>query len=92
MLWALCCRVDEVVPPVWLHCVCSGYNAAEYAHLNVPEDVRELFQYIGRYKPHNIALDTKLKCFIPDYIPSVGEIDAFIKVWDLYSLCFAVQL
>ena len=59
---------------------CSGYNAADYAHLNVPEDVRELFQYIGRYKPHNIALDTKLKCFIPDYIPSVGEIDAFIKV------------
>jgi intraflagellar transport protein 46 len=57
-----------------------GYNAADYAHLNVPDDVRELFQYIGRYKPHNIALDTKLKCFIPDYIPSVGEIDAFIKV------------
>jgi hypothetical protein len=74
-----------------LACVCllpayarrgsRGYNAADYAHLSVPEDVRELFQYIGRYKPHNIALDTKLKCFIPDYIPSVGEMDAFIKVW-----------
>jgi len=46
----------------------------------VSAEVRELFQYIGRYKPHNIELDTKLKCFIPDYIPAVGEIDAFLKV------------
>ena len=42
--------------------------------------MQDLFQYIGRYKPHNIELDTKLKCFVPDYIPSVGEIDAFLKI------------
>jgi len=58
----------------------GGYNPADFAHLTVPDDVRDLFQYIGRYKPHNIALDTKLKCFIPDYIPAVGEIDAFLKI------------
>jgi len=39
-----------------------------------------LFQYIDRYKPHNIDLDTKLKPFIPDFLPAVGEVDAFIKV------------
>uniref|UniRef100_A0A7S1GBS6 Intraflagellar transport protein 46 homolog n=1 Tax=Bicosoecida sp. CB-2014 TaxID=1486930 RepID=A0A7S1GBS6_9STRA len=58
----------------------GAYNPAEYAHLQVSSEVRELFQYIGRYKPHNIELDTKLRCFIPDYIPAVGDIDAFLKV------------
>jgi len=58
----------------------SGYNPGDYAHLDVSAEIRELFGYIGRYKPHNIELDTKIKCFIPDYIPAVGEIDAFIKV------------
>ena len=44
------------------------------------EEIRDLFQYIGRYKPHNIELETKLKPFIPEYIPAVGDIDEFIKV------------
>lgn len=56
------------------------YNPAEYDSLNVGNDVKELFQYIGRYKPRPHQLDTKLKCFIPDYIPAVGDIDEFIKV------------
>ncbi len=56
------------------------YDPADYAHLNVSAEVRDLWNYIGRYKPHNIELETKLKCFIPDYIPAIGEIDAFIKV------------
>ncbi|KAH8044939.1 hypothetical protein JL720_16883 [Aureococcus anophagefferens] len=43
-------------------------------------DVRDLFQYIGRYNAHEVELDSTLKCFIPDYIPAVGEMDAFIKV------------
>jgi len=42
--------------------------------------VQELFQYITRYKPHHIELETKMKPFIADYIPAVGEIDAFVKV------------
>ncbi|KXZ41654.1 hypothetical protein GPECTOR_340g77 [Gonium pectorale] len=58
----------------------GAYNAQEYKHLNVPDDVRELFQYIGRYKPQTVELETKLKPFIPDYIPAVGGIDEFIKV------------
>ena len=55
------------------------YNPEDYAHLNVSAEVKDLWNYIGRYKPHNIELETKLKCFIPDYIPAVGEIDAFLK-------------
>lgn len=58
----------------------GGYNAMDYKHLNVSEEIRDLFKYIGRYKPHNIDLETKLKPFIPDYIPAVGGIDEFIKV------------
>ena len=45
------------------------YNAADYAGLNVSNDVRELFEYIGRYKPQNITLDTTLRPFIPEFIP-----------------------
>jgi len=56
------------------------YNPAEYENLNVSSEIKELFQYIGRYKPHNIELETKMKPFIPDYIPAVGEIDPFVKV------------
>ena len=33
-----------------------------------------------RYKPHNIELETKMRPFIPDYIPAVGDIDPFVKV------------
>lgn len=32
-----------------------------------------------RFKPVNIDLETSLKAFIPDYIPAVGEVDAFLK-------------
>lgn len=32
------------------------------------------------YSPESIELDHCLKPFIPDYIPAVGDIDAFLKV------------
>ncbi len=35
---------------------------------------------MNRYKPLTITLDAKLKAFIPDYIPAVGEVDAFLKI------------
>ena len=58
----------------------GAYNPAEYANLQVSSDVKDLFEYIQRYKPQKIDLDTKLKPFIPEYIPSVGEVDAFLKM------------
>ncbi len=36
--------------------------------------------YQCRYKPQSMDLETKLKPFIPDYIPAVGEVDAFLKM------------
>jgi intraflagellar transport protein 46 len=58
----------------------GAYNAADYANLNVTADVRELFEYIGRYKPQKIDLESTFRPFIPDYMPHVGEVDAFIKM------------
>lgn len=42
--------------------------------------MKDLFEYIQRYKPQKIDLETKIKPFIPDYIPAVGEVDAFLKM------------
>mmetsp|Transcript_863 Transcript_863/g.3110 ORF Transcript_863/g.3110 Transcript_863/m.3110 type:complete len:371 (-) Transcript_863:170-1282(-) len=58
----------------------GGYDPKDYEHLGVSSEIQELFQYINRYKPANHQLETKLKPFIPDYIPAVGDIDEFIKV------------
>ena len=60
--------------------VAGAYNPADYKHLPVNAEIKDLFQYITRYKPHEVELDSTLKCFIPDFIPAVGEMDAFIKV------------
>lgn len=58
----------------------GAYNPADYDNLNVASDVKDLFKYIGRYKPLNIDLDARLRVFIPDLIPAVGEVDAFLKI------------
>jgi len=58
----------------------NAYNPDEFKNLKVSPEVEELFQYITRYKPHTIELDTALKPFIPELIPSIGEVDAFIKM------------
>lgn len=35
---------------------------------------------LSRYQPQDIVLDTKLKPFVPEYVPAIGDIDAFLKV------------
>ncbi|CAN2387919.1 intraciliary transport [Pristimantis euphronides] len=57
-----------------------SYDPADFEHLPVTPEIKELFQYITRYTPHSTDLDHKLKPFIPDFIPAVGDIDAFLKV------------
>lgn len=52
---------------------------------DVNEELNELFLYIDQFKPLDINLDTELKPFIPDYIPAVGDIDAFIKVKNIWT-------
>uniref|UniRef100_A0A2K5SE46 Intraflagellar transport protein 46 homolog n=1 Tax=Cebus imitator TaxID=2715852 RepID=A0A2K5SE46_CEBIM len=49
-------------------------------HLPVSAEIKELFQDISRYTPQLIDLDHKLKTFIPDFIPAVGDIEAVLKV------------
>lgn len=58
----------------------GAYDPADYEHLPVSAEIKELFEYISRYTPQLIDLDHKLKPFIPDFIPAVGDIDAFLKV------------
>lgn len=58
----------------------GAYNPQDYAGLKVDKDVKELFEYISRFKPQNIELETQFRPFIPDYIPAVGEVDAFLKM------------
>lgn len=58
----------------------NAYNPSEFDGLNVSAEIKELFQYISRYKPHDIELETKLMPFVPDLVPSIGEVDAFIKI------------
>ncbi|OMJ71393.1 hypothetical protein SteCoe_30408 [Stentor coeruleus] len=58
----------------------NAYNPADYADLQVTQEIKELFQYIQRYKPHQVDLESKVRPFVPDYIAAVGEVDAFLKV------------
>ncbi|XP_068686011.1 intraflagellar transport protein 46 homolog [Montipora foliosa] len=58
----------------------GAYDPADYEHLHVSQEIKELFQYITRYTTQAIELEHKLKPFNPDFIPAVGDIDAFLKV------------
>lgn len=56
------------------------YDPSDYEYLNVSSDIKEIFNYIVRYTPQTIEIETRFKPFIPEYIPAVGDIDAFLKV------------
>ncbi|XP_021231553.1 intraflagellar transport protein 46 homolog isoform X2 [Numida meleagris] len=58
----------------------GDYNLADYDYLPVSPEIKELFEYIRRYTPKTIEIEHKLQPFIPDFIPAVGDIDAFLKV------------
>ncbi|RHZ16199.1 hypothetical protein DYB37_011854, partial [Aphanomyces astaci] len=58
----------------------GAYKESDFAHLKVTQDIRELFQYIGRFKSQDIELETRLKCFVPEYIPAIGDMDTFLKI------------
>ena len=52
----------------------------EEQHDKLPPELVELFQCINDYTPKEIKIEPKLKCFIPNYIPAIGDVDPFIKV------------
>jgi len=71
---------DEDDDDVATHPIEGMYDPSEFSDLPVTPEVKDLFDYIIRYIPQKIELDYKLKPFIPDFIPAVGDIDALIKV------------
>ncbi|CAI8027663.1 Intraflagellar transport protein 46 homolog [Geodia barretti] len=56
------------------------YDPRNYDHLRVSGELKKLFQHVTHYTPQSIELETQLRPFIPDYIPAIGDIDAFLKV------------
>ena len=44
------------------------------------EEIKDIFQHIDAYEPIDLRLETPLKCFIPPYIPAIGEVDPMIKI------------
>lgn len=43
-------------------------------------DEKDLLSYIESYTAKTIHIETMLKPFLMDYIPAVGDVDAFIKI------------
>jgi len=54
-------------------------NEAEQIQ-NLPPELVSLFSCIDKYEPREIEIKTELKCFIPSYIPAIGDVDPFLKV------------
>lgn len=47
---------------------------------DVDEDVKQLYKYVYSYQPKDSKINIMYVPFIPDYMPTVGEVDGFIKV------------
>uniref|UniRef100_A0A2A4JU25 Intraflagellar transport protein 46 homolog n=1 Tax=Heliothis virescens TaxID=7102 RepID=A0A2A4JU25_HELVI len=58
----------------------GAYDPKNFLDLKVPPDMENIFQYIMKYTPQKIDIDLKLQPFVPEFVPAVGDIDAFIKV------------
>ena len=58
----------------------SGYEPTDYENLDISEDIGEMFVNIQKYVPKDIELETRWKIFVPEYIPSCGDLHAFLKV------------
>ncbi|CAB3248746.1 unnamed protein product [Arctia plantaginis] len=58
----------------------GAYDPKLFQDLKVPADMENIFQYIMKYTPQKIDIDFKLQPFVQEYVPAVGDIDAFIKV------------
>ncbi|XP_025417045.1 intraflagellar transport protein 46 homolog isoform X2 [Sipha flava] len=48
--------------------------------LHLSQDIKDVFKYISMYYPQKTKLEFRLQPFVPDYLPAVGDADAFIKV------------
>ncbi|KAF7268754.1 intraflagellar transport 46 [Rhynchophorus ferrugineus] len=60
--------------------VTGEYDPNQFENLEVDAEIKELFQYIQKYTPQHVNTEFKFKPFIPEFLPAVGDIDAFLKV------------
>ncbi|XP_057378481.1 intraflagellar transport protein 46 homolog isoform X1 [Daphnia carinata] len=60
--------------------IANLYDPIEFNGVNVPFQIRELFHFITKYRPQILEMETKLKPFLPEFIPAVGDPDAFLKI------------
>ena len=51
-----------------------------FINYNFSDDIKHMFELISQYHPQKVDIETKLIPFIPEFIPAVGDIDAFIKI------------
>ncbi|VDK20992.1 unnamed protein product [Anisakis simplex] len=58
--------------------ICGYLSSTNIAPLGTDE--RQLLQFIEAYTAETITIEPILKPFLLDYIPAVGDIDAFIKI------------
>nr|SVE74500.1 EOG090X0FP3 [Daphnia barbata] len=56
------------------------YDPVDFNSVNIPFQIRELFHFITKYRPQILEMETKLKPFLPEFIPAVGDPDAFLKI------------
>lgn len=58
------------------------YNPSEFATVNAAatREMQDLFNHILDYRPFVAELPTKLRPFIPDYIPAIGDLEPFVKI------------
>merc|ERR1712142_1025983 len=56
------------------------YDPKDFEDLDVNEDIKHMFELITQYVPQKVEIENKLIPFIPEFIPAVGDIDAFIKI------------
>ena len=58
----------------------GAYDPLEYEHIATAHpDLRDFFKYIGLYKPRTPEAEYVLRPFIPEYSPSIGQPDSFLK-------------
>jgi len=60
--------------------IVQKYDPKDFEHLEVNDDIKHMFELISQYHPQKVDIETKLIPFIPEFIPAVGDIDAFIKI------------
>ncbi|XP_075725365.1 intraflagellar transport 46 [Rhipicephalus microplus] len=68
---------DEDEPVITVE---GAYDPTEFDSLTVSTEIKEIFGFITRYTPQTVELDQELRPFVPELIPAVGDIDAFLKV------------